>query len=177
MSMPLAARTAALTALLAPRGEPAAVPATAVAAVLRKHGEPEPITISRTDLADMQAVAARLHEVFAAPDAAAAARLLNAILADAAGPPRLSSHDGTPWHLHLDSGDDAPWGEWFAASSAAALAELLASRQAPPGGLCAAAGCGRPFAHLGGGTPRRYCSARCATRERVAAHRRARTAG
>jgi len=33
------------------------------------------------------------------------------------------------------------------------LANLLASRQAPPGGLCAANGCGRPFVHLGGGEP------------------------
>lgn len=148
------------------------MPVAAVIAVLREHGEPEPIAVTDADVAAMQAVAARLHEVFAAPDAATAARLLNVILADAAGAPRLSSHDGTPWHLHLDSADDASWDEWFAASSAAALAGLLASRQAPPGGLCAAAGCGRPFVHLGGGTPRRYCSTRCATRERVAAHRR-----
>ncbi|MCP2234794.1 CGNR zinc finger domain-containing protein [Prauserella halophila] len=52
---------------------------------------------------------------------------------------------------------------------------------AAPTGRCTAAphrghpstACGRAFAELGGGSPRRYCSARCAaTRARVAAHRR-----
>jgi predicted RNA-binding Zn ribbon-like protein len=43
-----------------------------------------------------------------------------------------------------------------------------------PGGLCA--DCGLPFAATGSGSPRRYCSARCASRARVAAYR-ARTAG
>ncbi|MEU7894837.1 CGNR zinc finger domain-containing protein [Nonomuraea sp. NPDC049152] len=42
-----------------------------------------------------------------------------------------------------------------------------------PGGLCAATGCGKPYLDLGGGSPRRYCGTRCATRERVAAHRAA----
>jgi CGNR zinc finger len=180
VSITQAARAAALTGLLGPGGPvpPDAVPTSQVIAVLREHGEPEPIEITDTDVAGMCAVAARLHEVFAAPDAVTAARLLNAILAGAAGPPRLSSHDGTAWHLHLDESDnDTPWDEWFAVSSAAALAELLVARQAPPGGLCAARGCGQPFVHQGGGTPRRYCSSRCATRERVAAHRRARATG
>jgi hypothetical protein len=177
-----AARAAALTGLLAPGGRLATVPvattAAAVAAVLREYDEPEPIEIADADVVALQAVAVRLHEVFAAPDTATAARCLNDILAEAAGPPRLSSHGGSSWHLHLDSSDDdAPWDEWFATSSAAALAALLTSRQGPPGGLCAAVGCGLPFAHLGGGTPRRYCSARCATRERVAAHRRGGSAG
>jgi predicted RNA-binding Zn ribbon-like protein len=176
VSITQAARAAALTGLLGPAGPipPLAVPPGKVIAVLREYGEPEPIEITNGEVAGMRAVAARLHKVFAAPDTATAARLLNEILAGAAGPPRLSSHDGTAWHLHLDgSDDDTPWDAWFAVSSAAALAELLAARQAPPGGLCAASGCGKPFVHQGGGTPRRYCSSRCATRERVAAHRRA----
>jgi predicted RNA-binding Zn ribbon-like protein len=179
MSTTQAARAAALTGLLGPAGptSPPPIPASDVIAVLREHGEPEPIEITDGDVASMRSVAARLHEIFAAPDTATAARLLNEILAAAAGPLRLTSHGGTAWHLHLDGSDeDTPWDTWFAVSSAAALAELLAARQAPPGGLCAAPGCGQPFVHVGGGTPRRYCSPRCATRERVAAHRRAHAA-
>ncbi|MGF7236501.1 MAG: CGNR zinc finger domain-containing protein, partial [Frankia sp.] len=64
------------------------------------------------------------------------------------------------------------WTSWFAGSSALAFARLMVDRQVKPGGLCAAVGCGTPFADLGRGDPRRYCSPRCATRERVAAHRR-----
>ena len=180
MSSTQAARAAALTGLLGPVGPVSAlaVPTGEVIAMLREYGEPEPIEITDADVAGMCAVAVRLHEVFAARDTATAARLLNEILAGAAGPPRLSSHDGTAWHLHLDgSDDDTPWKAWFAVSSAIELAEVLAARQAPPGGLCAARGCGQPFVHQGGGTPRRYCSSRCATRERVAAHRRTHAVG
>jgi hypothetical protein len=166
-----ARRAAALTGLLAPGGRPVPAPTDQVAAVLRAHGEPDPIELTDGDVAHMQGVAVRLHEVFAAPRTEVAARLLNALLAESAGPPRLSDHHGTAWHLHTDSADNASWAEWFAASSAVALAGVLAARQAPPGGLCAAAGCGMPFANTGSGSPRRYCSPRCASRARVTAYR------
>ncbi|MET7465408.1 CGNR zinc finger domain-containing protein [Nonomuraea sp. NPDC005501] len=128
--------------------------------------------LSEDDVAAMREAAERLVEVLAAPGPDEAAGLLNRLLAGTARPPRLTSHGGTsPWHVHVDSRDDAPWAEWFLASSAMALAVLLAEHQRVPGGLCASPGCRRPYLDLGGGSPRRYCSARCATRERVAAHR------
>ncbi len=124
------------------------------------------------DVAAMREAAGRLVEVLAAPGTDAAAGLLNRILADTARPPRLTSHGGaSPWHVHVDAHDDVPWAEWFLASSAMALAVLLADHQRVPGGLCASAGCRRPYLDLGGGSPRRFCGTRCATRERVAAHR------
>ena len=73
--------------------------------------------------------------------------------------------------MHVDGGDDAPWADWFLTSSCLALAVLLAERQAAPAGLCAAPSCGRPFVNVGRGAVRRYCSAACGTRERVARHR------
>jgi predicted RNA-binding Zn ribbon-like protein len=73
----------------------------------------------------------------------------------------------------VDSHDDAPWAEWFGTSSCLALAVLLAERQAPPAGICLSPSCGRPFVNVGRGSPRRYCSATCGTRERVAAYREA----
>jgi len=114
----------------------------------------------------------------AAGDAATAAGRINALLAGRARPPRLTTHGGTSgWHLHVDGSDDAPWAEWFLTSSCLALAMLLAERQAPPGGLCASPSCGRPFVNVGRGPARRYCSATCGTRERVAALRGARFRG
>jgi predicted RNA-binding Zn ribbon-like protein len=163
-----AERADALTGLLT-SGQPAG--AAEVAAALRGFGEPEPIVLTDADLAGLRRVAVTLRAVFAAPDVATAAELLNGLLAAAAGPPRLSGHDGTPWHVHVDRADDAAWADWFAASSAAGLATILASRQAVPGGLCAAPGCGAPYAATGSGSPRRYCSARCASRGRVTAYR------
>ena len=166
-----AQRAADLLAVLLPGPGHPAGPA-ALIAVLRKYGEPEPIEISATDLAELRRVALLLREVFAAGDADAAANRLNGLFAGRAHPPRLTTHGGTSgWHLHVDSNDDAPWAEWFLTSSCLALAVLLADRQAPPGGFCASPSCGRPFVNVGRGAARRYCSHRCGTRERVARHR------
>lgn len=145
--------------------------------VLEAYGETGPIEISPDDLAGLRQAALDLREVFAAQDVAAAADRINALLAARAHPPRLTEHGGgSGWHLHADSGDDAPWPEWFITSSCLALAVLLAERQAPPAGLCASPSCGKPFVNAGRGTARRYCSAGCGTRERVAAYRKARHA-
>ena len=141
-------------------------------AVLRKYGEPEPIEISAADLAELRQAARLLREVFAAADAGTAADRLNGLLASRARPPRLTSHGGTSgWHVHVDGDDDAPWADWFLTSSCLALAVLLAERQVAPAGLCAARSCGRPFVNVGRGAVRRYCSAACGTRDRVARHR------
>ena len=155
-----------LGVLLVPDPSPAAV-----SDVLRSHGEPD-VRLSAAEVSSLRAAARELREVFAAPDVASAASVLNALFAEYAGPPRLTDHEeGYGWHLHVDAADDGPWGAWLVTSSALGLASLLAERQDVPGGLCASPSCGKPFAHTGGGSPRRYCSTRCATRERVAAHR------
>ncbi|MFJ4006680.1 CGNR zinc finger domain-containing protein [Streptomyces sp. NPDC090023] len=169
-----AQRTAALVnALVGDHPDPA--DSADVAAVLRAYGETDPIDLSPHDVTAMRAAAARLRKVFAAEDTDAAASALNRLLREHTGPLRLSSHDGTtPWHPHLDRSDDAPWDEWFLASSCMALTVLVWDRQRPPGGTCASPGCGNVYVTQGSGPPRRYCSRRCATRERVAAHRRAR---
>ena len=166
-----AQRAADLLAVLLPGpGRPAG--RAAVIEVLRKYGEPEPIEVSAADLAELHEAALLLRDVFAAADAGTAADRLNALLAGRTHPPRLTTHGGTSgWHLHVDGDDDAPWAEWFLTSSCLALAVLLAERQAPPGGFCASPSCGKPFVNVGRGTSRRYCSAACGTRERVARHR------
>jgi predicted RNA-binding Zn ribbon-like protein len=144
----------------------------AVIEVLRAHGEPEPIEVSAAELASLRQAAVELREVFTAGDAGEAAAQINRLLDAHAHPPRLTTHDGAAgWHLHVDGSDGAPWGQWFLTSSCLALAVLLAERQAPPGGLCASPSCGRPFVNVGRGTGRRYCTAACGTRERVAAYR------
>jgi hypothetical protein len=178
-----AQRAADILAVLLPRPghqpEPdSAAERAALTEVLRAHGEPEPIEISAADLAGLRRAAPELRTVFAAPDVGSAADLINGLLAGRAHPPRLTTHGGTSgWHLHVDGSDDAPAAEWLLTSSCLALAVLLAERQALPAGICASPTCGRPFVNVGRGSPRRYCSAACGTRERVAAHRAARPAG
>ncbi|WP_309235278.1 CGNR zinc finger domain-containing protein [Streptomyces sp. TRM64462] len=63
------------------------------------------------------------------------------------------------------------------ALTAAARNWRAAAAARTPGGVCGASGCGRVYLALGSGVPQRYCSRRCATRVRVAAHRRAKAAG
>ncbi|WP_219412571.1 CGNR zinc finger domain-containing protein [Pseudonocardia nigra] len=164
-----AQRTAALLNVLsAPRPD-----VDEVGDVLRAHGETDPLHLTDADVAAMRAVAGRLRAVFAAHDLEDVVRALNHLLAACPGPIRLTSHEGdSPWHLHLDGHDDAEWGEWFLASSTLALAVLVADRQIRPGGACAAPGCESVFASERSGSTRRFCSRRCATRDRVAAHRR-----
>ena len=178
-----AQRAADLLAVLLPRPgyrpEPSS-PAerAAVTEVLLAHGEPESTELTAADLDGLRQAAADLLAVFTAPDVGRAADLINGLLAGRAHPPRLTTHGGTSgWHLHVDGSDDAPAAEWLLTSSCLALAVLLAERQAPPAGICASPSCRRPFVNVGRGSPRRYCSAACGTRERVAAHRAARPAG
>ncbi|CAL9347110.1 hypothetical protein SUDANB121_00401 [Nocardiopsis dassonvillei] len=161
----VAARTADLVNALA---EPGADPAR-VEAVLRAHGEDEAVT--GADVAALRGAADRIRRVLEARTTSAAAAEANALLA-AAHRPRLTDHGGTThWHVHTDSRDDAPLDEWFAASAGLVLALLLTDRQRPPGGVCGDGGCGRVFIDTGSGSPRRFCSRRCATRSRVRAHR------
>ncbi|MFE6667360.1 CGNR zinc finger domain-containing protein [Streptomyces sp. NPDC057697] len=168
-----ARRTAALVnALDGERPDPAGI-----AQVLRSYGEADPIRLTADDIAGMRAAAALLREVFAAESADGAAASLNRLLREHTGPLRLTSHaGGAPWHPHLDQDDDAPWAEWLLASSCMALTVLVWDRQRPPGKVCSSPSCRIVFIAQGSGPERRYCSRRCATRERVAAHRRARTA-
>lgn len=165
-----ATRAADLLTVIGPTT--AATDPNAVIGILRRHGEPEPITLTTDDIADLRAAARALWAVFCATSTEDAADQLNAILRAYAHPPRLSQHDHTSWHLHVDRADDGPWAEWFASSSAMALATLLAERQTNPAGRCSSQGCGRPFIDFGQGDTQRYCSSRCSSRERVAAHRR-----
>ncbi|GAA2776127.1 CGNR zinc finger domain-containing protein [Streptomyces rameus] len=169
-----ARRTAALiNALACDRPGPADV-----ADVLRAYGEEDPVNLTDRDVAEMRTAAALLREVFAAEHADDAATTLNRLLRERTGPIRLSSHSGsTPWHPHLDHDDDAPWGEWLLASSCMALTVLVWDRQRPPGRICASPRCQNVFITQGSGPERRYCSRRCATRERVAAHRRSHSTG
>lgn len=161
-----ARRTAALVNIVAEDPRP-----SSVRQVLLDHGEAD-IRVTDRDIGDLRRAADLLRPVFAAPDVGAAADRVNELLGDHAGPLRLTSHQGaTAWHPHVDSEDDAALGEWFLASSSLTLAVMIWDRQQPPGGLCSASGCARVFLAVGNGLEQRYCSRRCATRERVTAHR------
>ncbi|MFI2365186.1 CGNR zinc finger domain-containing protein [Promicromonospora sp. NPDC019610] len=161
-----ARRTAALINVLAEDPTP-----EAVRRVLLAHGEPGTLVVTAADVEPLRRAARRLRPVFDAADLTTATAALNGLLARHTQRLRLTAHGGTAWHLHLDRDDDGPLDEWFLASACLAMAVLVWDRQQLPGGACRADGCERVFLAIGSGPEQRYCSRRCATRERVAAHR------
>ncbi|MEV4621536.1 CGNR zinc finger domain-containing protein [Asanoa sp. NPDC049573] len=144
-----------------------------LAALLRAHGEPEPVDVETGDLAGVLVARDAFNGVFdLAGDEAALAERLNALL-DRAARPRLVAHAGVPLHLHVDA-PGSSWGGWFAASGAMGLALLVAEHGAAVLTRCAAGDCRDAVLRVGSGPPRRFCSATCASRVRVAAHRQGR---
>ncbi|MEU8778673.1 CGNR zinc finger domain-containing protein [Streptomyces sp. NPDC048606] len=146
--------------------------------LLAHHGEaPQDLTeaaLSDADLVELRDAALEMADVLAESDTDRAAPALNEILARHATAPRLSRHDGHPWHLHVDR-DQAGWAEWFLAAGALALAQVLTEHGRATWGECAAPDCRTLYLGAGPGSPRRYCSPTCASRTRVAEHRRRRT--
>ncbi|MGW0394375.1 CGNR zinc finger domain-containing protein [Streptomyces sp. NPDC003042] len=162
------------------RAEPN-LPRADLAELLARHGEHPadlaPQAFGEADAAELRAAARRMALVLAESDEDRAAEALNALLEECGTRPRLTRHDGHPWHLHVDRGDGAGWSDWFLASGALVLAQLLTEYGRIAWGACAAPGCGRLFLATGPGSARRYCSTTCGARARVAAHRRRRRDG
>ncbi|MGW7457553.1 CGNR zinc finger domain-containing protein [Streptomyces sp. NPDC054797] len=152
------------------------LPRADLAELLAAHGErPADLTeraFPEASAAELRAAARRMGAVLAERDEDRAAQALNALFEECGTRPRLTRHDGHPWHLHVDRGEGAGWGDWFLASGALALAQLLTEYGRIAWGACAAEGCGRFFLATGPGSARRYCTTTCATRVRVAVHRR-----
>ncbi|MFD6967571.1 CGNR zinc finger domain-containing protein [Streptomyces sp. NPDC059949] len=156
------------------------LPRADLAELLAGHGErPAGLTedaFPEAGAAALRAAARRMAAVLGERDEDRAAEALNALFEEHGTRPRLTRHDGHPWHLHVDRGEGGGWGDWFLASGALALAQLLTEYGRIAWGACAADGCGRFFLATGPGSVRRHCSTGCATRARVAAHRRRRRA-
>ena len=135
-----------------------------VAAGLAREWTPQP-----ADLGAVTAFLARWAEVVDAPAAGARAELLNALLAEGTGPPRLTDHDGH-WHLHHRD-DGLGLAAVLHALIAIGTATHLATRGMDRLGRCAAPGCERIFADVSRNGRQRYCSARCGNTDAVRRHR------
>jgi predicted RNA-binding Zn ribbon-like protein len=151
-----------------------------LAEVLVHCGEPlESLTgaaFTTDDAARLRAAIERLTAILRESDTDRAATALNDILAECGARPRLSRHDGSAWHLHVDRADDAGWDEWLLASGAHALAQILSEHGRPAWGVCNAPDCSAFYLDIGPGLHRRYCSSTCSSRTRVAAHRQRKAA-
>jgi predicted RNA-binding Zn ribbon-like protein len=135
-----------------------------------------PWLAARAKPRDLQGVQRLQGELSAVVDAAAAGdaqsvvNLVNRALERYPVTARLSGHDGEPWHLHVgDSHRSVP--TVLGAEALFGLAVLVSQLGPDRLGRCVAPGCNRAFLDTSANRSRRYCSARCASRTNVAAHR------
>lgn len=72
----------------------------ALADFVRNHEISDVGVLSEFDLSAVRKIRGRFASVFAAPDARAAANLINDLVAAAGTTPQLTDHDGYDWHVH-----------------------------------------------------------------------------
>lgn len=140
-------------------------------AFVRDHHVSGVDELRASDLRAVQDVRTRFTEVFAAPDAAAAAELLNKLVAAAGTTPQLTDHDGYDWHVHYFT-PGASVADHLAADCGMALAFIVVAGEQERLRRCEAPDCGRAFVDLSRNRSRRYCDSRtCGNRLHVAAYR------
>jgi hypothetical protein len=128
---------------------------------------------SHAEAIAMAGLAVRARAVFAAVeegDLPAAAALVNGLIEQTAPRPRLDGPAQGPFRLHFHGPDDSFEHGW-AAGIAAGLALAIGSDLAGRLGVCRAPDCDRVFVDSSRNAGRRFCSARCQSRVKAAAHR------
>lgn len=136
---------------------------------------------SRVTPADLRALRKAQDDLRAVIDDSAAGNekavvdRLNELLERHPVRPRISGHDASTWHLHInDSADSVSSiliGEALFGMTLA-VTEIGADRF----GWCADASCGAAYFDATANHSKRFCSPRCATRTNVAAYRKRHTA-
>ncbi|MQS18128.1 CGNR zinc finger domain-containing protein [Streptomyces kaniharaensis] len=145
-------------------------------AVLARHGGP-PFRLTDADACELRAATSHLIRILTMHDEDEAAEAINTLLDRYPARPRLVRLPGRPWSLHTQAPPTADLTHWLLSTAALALGLWLSERGSCAWGQCGAAGCDRFFIDAGRRTPQRFCTPRCATRARVAAHRAHRTLG
>ena len=150
---------------------PAGHRAAAVRAVLERDDYRPAVTEDQANA--LTALAGRVREVFAASasgDLARAAGMVNDLLGEFGAAPRLDPARGGGWTLHFhgrDPGIVTGWGAGIAAGLGMAIGSDLAGRL----GVCRAGPCDRVYIDTSRNLAKRFCSTRCQSRVKAAAHR------
>jgi hypothetical protein len=138
---------------------------------VRNHEISDVGVLSEFDLSAVRKIRGRFAAVFAAPDARAAAGLINELVAAAGTTPRLTDHDGYDWHVHYFA-PGASVADHLAADCGMALAFFVVAGEQERLRRCEAPDCRRAFVDLSRNRSRRYCDSRtCGNRLHVAAYR------
>ncbi|MCU4185002.1 CGNR zinc finger domain-containing protein [Acidiferrimicrobium sp. IK] len=149
-------------------------------AELRAYLGPSTATAARVasrDVAVLRRARGELREVFeagAGGDEPALVGSINRMLGRYPISPRISGHDNTSWHLHVN--EEAAVGAALVAESVFGLMLVVTQLGANRFGICGAPDCDRVFVDTSPNRSKRFCGDRCATRTNVAAFRRRRSA-
>ena len=148
-----------------------------LAEVLARGGRPPEVT--RQDARAFRGLAEQARTVFEASaegDVPRAAGVVNRLLRETGARPQLDPFEDGTWSLHFHGVDDSLAHGW-AAGVASGLALAVGSDLAGRLGVCAAPGCDRVFVDTSRNGRRRFCSTRCQSRVKAAAHRSRHRAG
>ena len=148
----------------------------ALESFVERHEVSEVGALTRTDLLAVRELRDRIRPVFAAPSDAAAADMVNALVAESPVTPRLTDHDGYAWHMHYFA-PGASLAEHLAVDGGMALAHMIAVGERERLRTCEATDCEQVLVDLSRNRSKRYCDARtCGNRMHVAAYRERRRA-
>jgi predicted RNA-binding Zn ribbon-like protein len=127
--------------------------------------------LTDTDLQEARALRRIFSPVFTTGNDAEAAGLVNSIVASGTSTPRLTNHDGHPWHIHY-SRDGASLACRITVECGIALAQVIAAGERERLRRCEAPDCDDALIDLSRNRSKRYCDARtCGNRLHVAAYR------
>lgn len=121
-------------------------------------------------IASVVAEARRVIEDIDAGDLARAAHRTNDLLRRTGARPQLDMHGPDLWNLHFHGPDDS-FGVGWSAGIAAGLGMALGTSDAGRLGVCVADRCDRVYLDTSRNGGRRFCSVRCQSRTKAAAHR------
>ncbi|MBB5835139.1 CGNR zinc finger domain-containing protein [Kribbella italica] len=133
-------------------------------------------TLTATDLQEVRDLRPLFSPVFTTGSDAEAAAMINAIVARGTTTPRLTNHDGHPWHIHY-SRDGASLTCRITVECGIALAQVISAGERERLRRCEAPDCDDALIDLSRNRSKRYCDARtCGNRLHVAAYRERRKA-
>jgi hypothetical protein len=130
------------------------------------------VPVTPHDLDRLRLLRSELAIVFASAASGAdkdAVSRLNGLLTIHPVHPVVVSHDGEPWHVHLD--ESGSMTDRYASAAVISLALLLSQLGAEHLGVCAIASCERVFIDGSSNNSRRYCAEHSAYRGNVTALR------
>lgn len=127
--------------------------------------------LTSADLQEVRALRPLFAPVFTTDSDAEAATLVNTIVARGTSTPKLTNHDGHPWHIHY-SRDEASLACRITVECGIALAQVIAAGERERLRRCEAPDCDDALIDLSRNRSKRYCDARtCGNRLHVAAYR------